>query len=333
MRKRNRTSTKSKILLILIILSFVSAEYKISKENEKLDNEMTSATAEQNASGVQYMWNGYVAEIETEQNVKAADHAINVFNYVHNNYMNRNSKAYLSIIPDKNYYLSQFSQKNRMEINNFASYFVEQTKSYLQYIDITSQLSLENYYYEDMHWKQETLLPVAEYYMKQMNVLDLYALDYKIGEGGFKENVLEQQENPKEYQDVYKYLSWKGMKKCSIKCLDDNKIISMYSVPTKDKKENSQSVKNGYDIYLSGAKSLITIKNPKAASDNRLVIFRDSFGSSIAPLFVPQYKEIVLIDIRYISASRLDDYVDFKNADFLFLYSMHILNNTVQFKK
>ena len=45
-----------------------------------------------------------------------------------------------------------------------------------------------------------------------------------------------------------------------------------------------KSGKDPYEIFLSGPRSLITIENPNCKSDNELVIFRDSFGSSIAPL-------------------------------------------------
>ena len=39
-----------------------------------------------------------------------------------------------------------------------------------------------------------------------------------------------------------------------------------------------------YSVFLSGSKSLLTITNPSADTDRELVIFRDSFASSLAPL-------------------------------------------------
>ena len=56
-----------------------------------------------------------------------------------------------------------------------------------------------------------------------------------------------------------------------------------------------------YEMFLGGARSIIKITNPNAAQERRLIIFRDSFGSSIAPLLAAGYSEITLVDIRYIS--------------------------------
>ena len=84
-----------------------------------------------------------------------------------------------------------------------------------------------------------------------------------------------------------------------------------------------------YDIYLSGATPLITIDNPNAKTKKELLLFRDSFGSSIAPLLVQEYSKITLIDIRYISSDLLDQYINFEKQDVLFLYSSLILNQNV----
>ena len=87
-----------------------------------------------------------------------------------------------------------------------------------------------------------------------------------------------------------------------------------------------------YEIYLSGSKSLITIENPFAVTDRELIIFRDSFGSSIAPYFIDSYSKITIIDIRYIHPDVLGNFVKFNNQDVLFLYSTLVLNNSVTFK-
>ena len=84
--------------------------------------------------------------------------------------------------------------------------------------------------------------------------------------------------------------------------------------------------------FLSGSLALVTITNPGASSDKELVLFRDSFGSSIAPLFVVAYKKITLIDIRYIHPDFLEQYMTFKDQDVLFLYSTLSLNHGEIFK-
>ena len=59
-----------------------------------------------------------------------------------------------------------------------------------------------------------------------------------------------------------------------------------------------------------------------------LVVFRDSFGSSLAPLLAGSYRKITLIDLRYISSDLLESYVRFQEQDVLFLYSALIWNQS-----
>ena len=88
-----------------------------------------------------------------------------------------------------------------------------------------------------------------------------------------------------------------------------------------------------YEMFLGGARSIIRITNPNAAKERRLIVFRDSFGSSIAPLLAAGYSEITLVDIRYISTSALGRLVDFTKADdALFLYSASVINNSETIK-
>ena len=87
-----------------------------------------------------------------------------------------------------------------------------------------------------------------------------------------------------------------------------------------------------YDIYLGGAKGLPTIYNNLASSDDELIVFRDSYGSSLVPLLISSYKKIIVIDTRYISSNILDNYVEFKGQDVLFLYSVSTINNSFTVK-
>ena len=90
-----------------------------------------------------------------------------------------------------------------------------------------------------------------------------------------------------------------------------------------------QDAKDPYDIFLSGPQSLLRIENPNAATDRELVIFRDSFGSSLAPLLVQDYSAVTLIDIRYIQPQLLGRYVEFEGKDILFMYSSLVLNKNL----
>ena len=84
-----------------------------------------------------------------------------------------------------------------------------------------------------------------------------------------------------------------------------------------------------YDLFLSGATPIIEIRNNDAKTDKELIIFRDSFGSSLAPLFTQAYSKIILVDIRYISTDLISNYISFNsNQDVLFLYSTLVINES-----
>ena len=83
-----------------------------------------------------------------------------------------------------------------------------------------------------------------------------------------------------------------------------------------------------YDIYLSGASSIIDIVNPTSNSNRELIVFRDSYGSSLIPLLMEGYKKITVIDIRYVSSRILNNYIKFNNQDVLFMYSILTINNS-----
>lgn len=88
-----------------------------------------------------------------------------------------------------------------------------------------------------------------------------------------------------------------------------------------------------YDLFLSGSRSLLRIDNPDALSDRTLVVFRDSFGSSIIPLLAESYRTVYAVDIRYLASDRLGRVVEFPDdADVLFLYSATVLHNSITLK-
>ena len=87
-----------------------------------------------------------------------------------------------------------------------------------------------------------------------------------------------------------------------------------------------------YDVYLSGAQALLTIENPAGDPQKELIVFRDSFGSSIVPLLVGDYSKVTLVDTRYIRSDMLGQYLDFHGQDVLMLYSTLILNSSMSLK-
>ena len=72
----------------------------------------------------------------------------------------------------------------------------------------------------------------------------------------------------------------------------------------------------------------LVIESPQAETDRQLVIFGDSFASSLAPLLCESYSRITIFDLRFIHSSLVEDYIEFSDQDVLFLYSDWIASNS-----
>jgi hypothetical protein len=112
---------------------------------------------------------------------------------------------------------------------------------------------------------------------------------------------------------------------CTVYDYETGKTGSVYDLSKLDSRDL-------YDVYLSGARALLTVENPHARTDRELIVFRDSFGSSMVPLLVQDYSKVTLVDTRYLSSDLLDQFVDFHGQDVLFLYGTQILNNSSSIK-
>ena len=90
--------------------------------------------------------------------------------------------------------------------------------------------------------------------------------------------------------------------------------------------------KDPYEMFLSGTRAVLTVENPQAVTEKELIVFRDSFGSSLVPLLMEGYQKITVLDIRYVNSSMLGQFVEFGGQDVLFLYSTMLLNNSLALK-
>ena len=78
-----------------------------------------------------------------------------------------------------------------------------------------------------------------------------------------------------------------------------------------------------YPLFLDGNHPVTVIENRAAAADApTLVMVKDSFGNTLAPLLVPGYKRIVLVDPRYWRGSVADLCRDQGADEVLFCYSL-----------
>ena len=201
---------------------------------------------------------------------------------------------------------------------------IKQGTEFAEYIDISHLLELSDYYATDTHWRQEEILDVAEYIAERMNVKLAAEYEKKEVELPFFGVYYGQSALPLPADKLY-YLENDILRECTVYDYETNAESSVYDL----EKLKGDDL---YEIFLSGSKSLLTVENPKASTDKELILFRDSFGSSIAPLLVEAYEKITLVDIRYISPNILERFIEFENQDILFLYSSSVLNNSITIK-
>lgn len=266
---------------------------------------------------------GHISKLEYPVNPDMVENAVEKFDYLYETYMkDTDANIYLSVIPDKNYFLAEKNGYISIDYKKFAEDFSKKV-SYMKYIDILPHLSLDCYYKTDSHWKQEEIVHIAEFIAESMG--QSAKTDYKINTLSKPFNGVYKGQSALPFQpDTIKYLTNDALDNCTVKYYDTGmaKEGSMYNM---EKAEG----KDPYEMFLSGTSPLIEIENEMAETEKELVIFRDSFGSSLTPLLVPAYRKITVVDIRYIQSAFVGNYVKFDNQDVLFIYSTTLLNNSM----
>ena len=278
----------------------------------------------QSANNNIYVVDGYASKIEYPLNEASVKRAGERFQYVYEKYLkDSNTKNYLSIIPDKNYFLAKENGYLSVDFEKMISLLKDNT-DFLTYIDIANELEASDYYKTDTHWREENIVDVAEKIGAGMGVNVKAEYDVKVLDVDFYGVYYGQSALPLKSEKI-KYLTNNTLESCKVFDYQNNKEISVYDM-------EKAAGKDPYEMFLGGPLSLVTIENENAKTDKELVIFRDSFGSSIAPLLVEGYKKITLVDIRYIHPNMLQNYIEFDSQDVLFLYSTSVLNNSETIK-
>ena len=275
-----------------------------------------------------YLYEDYIAKMEYPENQSMLKYAAERFKNIYEMYLKDTEvQIFSSIVPDKNYFLGAQSGHLAMDYDQFIEDFKALT-DYMKYIDIRAQLSITDYYYTDTHWRQEALIPVAQELGKAMHTPVLSEGDYEIKtyDKPFY-GVYAGQLGLPVVPDTINYLTNQMLEQCVVTSYDTGKPVvrPMYNF-------EKASGRDAYELFLSGSDALLTVENPNAATDKELVLFRDSFGSSIAPLLVGGYQKVTLVDMRYINSALIGKFIDFKDQDVLFLYSTLVLNNSMSLK-
>lgn len=235
------------------------------------------------------------------------------------------TRCYVAIIPDKSCYA-----QGDMLMLDYPALAAEAVRGAdMEYIDLYDCLDLSSYYRTDPHWRQERLSPVVSRLCEAMRLpLPDEALlrhSYEPFYGAY----YGQSALPLNADELV-YLSGQSTDAAYVENMESPDFHYTYDTAKLGRMDS-------YDVFLSGATPLITVKNALNPDGKRLIIFRDSYASSLAPLLLPSVSEITLVDLRYISASLLPEYLDVQaaaqqNTEVLFLFSSSVVNNSYMLK-
>ena len=273
-----------------------------------------------------YLAGDVAAKQEYPLQEDSLSHALERFAHLYEKYLqDSGSKITVTVVPDKGYYLAEENSQLAMDYEAlFAG--IREGMPWAEFVDITGALSAEDYYRTDTHWRQENLLEAADAICKVLGVTSPRVEDYTLTtlERPFYGVYYGQSALPMA-ADTLNILESPLLSQCLVYDYETGKTGSVYDMTKLDSKDL-------YEVFLSGPKSLLTIENPDAPTDRELVVFRDSFGSSMVPLLVQDYARVTLVDVRYIQIDVLDRFLDFHGQDVLFLYSTLVLNNSSTIK-
>lgn len=272
-----------------------------------------------------YMIDGKIYKMLYPLNEKAIHNAANKINEVYEKYL-QDKNVYYSIIPDKNYFTAKENAYLHLDYERMQE-IMDQNVKHMKYLDLFDVLTIDDYYDTDIHWKQDEIIDVADHLLEGMDnnfksSNDEYSRKERYPFYGSYYGQAAIKFNP----DTLVYLINTRLEHAMVYDYETELTSNIY-IPEEFGGMDS------YNLFLSGAKPLLTITNPEAATEKELILFRDSFGSSIAPLLLGGYSKITLVDLRYIATDLLDKYIDFTmDQDVLFLYNTEILNNSYMLK-
>ena len=247
---------------------------------------------------------------------------LSIFEHIQKNYLAKNGcKAYMTVVPDKSFFLAEESGHLSLDYDRLFD-LVKEKMPWATHIDLTDTLSIEDYYYTDTHWRQECILPAAQKIAQAMGVTAPQEADFTKTalERPFYGVYYGHAALPMDPETMF-VMESQLLSGCTVLDVQANSQTAVYNMDMADSDDM-------YNVFLSGAKALLKIQNPNAKTKRELIVFRDSFGSSMIPLLVQDYATVTVVDLRYIDYRVLDQFVSFRGKDVLFLYNTQVLNTT-----
>lgn len=270
-----------------------------------------------------YIVDGSLSKLESKLSEKSVHSAAAKLQSLREQYF-ADSRVYYGVIPDKNFYLAEANGFPHLDYGRLDAILAEDLEDWTR-IELSDCLDAGDYYKTDSHWRQEKLEPVAQRIAESLGVGVMPFTAYETHTFADFRGVYWGQSALQLPAEPLHYLSSDLLEDCTVHHYETGKKTGIYEP---EKLNNPDP----YDVFLGGADALLTITNPNANTDRELILFRDSFGSSLAPLLVQDYKTVTLVDLRYVSSQLLPQFIDFHGQDVLFLYSPSVYNNSAMLK-
>lgn len=232
------------------------------------------------------------------------------------------NRAFFALIPDKGYYLQEQGAPRYDYEALFTAVQSGLAAGDITQIDLTAALSAADYFSTDSHWQQQKLQPV-------LNALG-GAMDFSVELSDFTPHTVPGfvgaygKHGANAAEDLI-YLTSPATEAALADNFQYPDSTAVYDLPRLE-------TDLPYDLFLSGATPLVTVTSPAAATDRELVIFRDSYASSLAPLLLGHYRKITLVDVRYMASGLLPQYLRFTDQDVLFLYSVFVADQSAMLR-
>ena len=266
-----------------------------------------------------YVHDGIAAKLEAPMTPNRIPYLANTFQgLIDHDLKDSQGRIWFALIPDKSQYLAPAAGLPTANHENLITQLKKEL-NHVSILDLKPQLSLKDFYRTDLHWRQEALLPLASYLAKKMDISLNSNYQTQTLDDPFY-GVYQSQAALTLPADTIHYLTNKELAAIKVFDFETQKTISIYDF-------EAGTGADPYSLFLSGAKALLTLENPNSTTNRELIVFRDSFGSSLIPLLAQGYSKITLVDIRYIAPSRLKHLISFDGQDILFLYSAQVLTD------
>ena len=233
------------------------------------------------------------------------------------------SRIYLSVIPSKAHLLGG-SKYLLSDQNAIADYLRQNVQA--AYIDLMGSFGEGDedlYYVTDHHWTAQGALHGYGVLIRAMGLEPVEGYEFEEVTDSFSGSLY----GRAAVRSIAKDRILVGhnpvldhMTTCRYETTDDVKCF--HSVYFREK----VSGLDPYDVFIGGAGPITVIENDRAASDDELVIFKDSYAHVLSPFLAQHFRTVTLFDLRYVRKELIFDQFDLDGKAVLFLYSTTILN-------